>query len=113
MDENTLEAESNLGKRLKQIKKSEERYLLFKGDSIPVIAKLTIGRDKSNNIVIDDTMVSRWHAVIQKIKAAYFIKDLDSTNGTQVNGIDVPTDKYIKLKPGDVIHIGRTDFSFL
>ena len=113
MEENTLDAGSNLGKRLKNIIKSEKRFLLFEGNSIPIVAKITIGRDKTNSIVIDDTMVSRWHAVIHKIKDAYFIKDLESTNGTQVNRVPVPNDKYVKLKPGDIIHIGRTDFSFI
>ncbi|MBN2535807.1 MAG: FHA domain-containing protein [Spirochaetales bacterium] len=113
MEEDTLDAESNLGKRLKHIRKTEKRYLRFKGNTIPVIAEITIGRDKGNSIVIDDTMVSRYHAVIHKIKDFYFIKDLESTNGTRVNGILVPKDKHVQLKPGDIIHIGRTDFSFI
>jgi pSer/pThr/pTyr-binding forkhead associated (FHA) protein len=113
MEEDTLNVESNLGKRLKYIRKSEKRYLRFKGNSIPLVAEITIGRDKTNSIVIDDTMVSRCHAVIHKIKNVYFIKDLESTNGTMVNGALVPRDKYVKLKPGDIIHIGRTDFSFI
>ena len=84
--ENTIDGESNLGKRLKQIKKTEKRYLRFEGNSVPVIAEIKIGREKSNSIVIDDTMVSRYHAVIHKIKDVYYIKDLESTNGTRVNG---------------------------
>jgi pSer/pThr/pTyr-binding forkhead associated (FHA) protein len=111
MDE-TLHASSNLGKRLTKLRKSEKRCLLFKGNMIPIVTTITIGREKSNCIVVDDTMVSRFHAVIQKIKNAYFIKDLNSTNGTKVNGLNVPKDKYIKLKKNDVIQIGRTDFSF-
>ena len=47
-----------------------------------------------------------------RVCARIFIKDLESTNGTRVNGLDVPKEKYIRLKPGDVIQIGRTDFSF-
>jgi pSer/pThr/pTyr-binding forkhead associated (FHA) protein len=113
MEENTLDAGSNLGKRLKHIRIAEKRFLLFQGKTIPLVAMITIGRDKTNNIVIDDTMVSRHHAVIHKIKEAYFIKDLKSTNGTLVNNEIVPNGKYVKLKPGDIIHIGRTDFSFI
>ena len=113
MEENTLDAESNLGKRLKHIRIAEKRFLLFHGKKIPLVAKITIGREKANNIVIDDSMASRYHAVIHKIKDAYFIQDLKSTNGTQVNNIMVPKGKYIKLNPGDIIHIGRTDFSFI
>ncbi|MBN1699153.1 MAG: FHA domain-containing protein [Spirochaetales bacterium] len=111
MDE-TLHAESNIGKRLNKLRKLEKRCLLFKGNVIPIVTEITIGRDRSNCIVVEDNMVSRFHAVIQKIKNAYFIKDLKSTNGTKVNGVDVPKDKYIKLKKCDVIQIGRTDFTF-
>ena len=111
MDE-TIKHSSNLGKRLGKITKKETRCIMFKGKSIPIAAKITIGRAETNDIVIEDTMSSRFHAVIQKIKEAYFIKDLNSTNGTTVNNVDVPKDKYIKLNAEDVILIGRTKINF-
>lgn len=110
MDE-TIKGQSNLGKRLEKIKKIESRYLLFRGRSIPITAKITIGRSDDNDVVIDDSMASRNHALIQKIENAFFLKDLDSTNGTCVNDVQVPKDKYIKLNPRDVIKIGRTEFT--
>jgi pSer/pThr/pTyr-binding forkhead associated (FHA) protein len=110
MDE-TINHDSNLGQRLEKIKKTESRYILYRGNVIPIVAKLTIGRDKSNSIVLDDVLVSRFHAVIQKIKNAYFLMDLNSKNGTEINGKKVPSDKYIRIKPDDVIRFGRTDFS--
>jgi pSer/pThr/pTyr-binding forkhead associated (FHA) protein len=113
MDEITLDIESILGQRLKSIRKPEKRCLLFKNNIIPAATKLTIGRDKMNTIVIYDSMISRFHAVIQKINHAYFIKDLNSTNGTLVNGKKVPGDKYVRLNPNDVIQLGRTDLSFI
>jgi pSer/pThr/pTyr-binding forkhead associated (FHA) protein len=111
--EETLNNDSNLGKRLNKIKKSEARCILFAGQEIPLTAKITIGRDKSNKIVLDDVMVSRFHAVIQKIKNAYFLMDMGSKNGTEINGMAVPRDKYILIHPNDVIKFGRTDFSIL
>ena len=45
--------------------------------------------------------------MIQKIKDAYFIKDVGSTNGTFINGIRIPNEKYVKLNPGDKISIGN------
>jgi pSer/pThr/pTyr-binding forkhead associated (FHA) protein len=113
MKEITLDIESHLGQRLKRIRKPERRCLLFKNNTIPAATRITIGRDKMNTIVLQDNMISRFHAVIQKIQHAYFIKDLNSTNGTSVNGKKVPRDKYIRLNQNDVIQIGRTDLSFL
>lgn len=113
MEEITLDIESILGQRLKRIRKPEKRCLLFNNNTVPAATKITIGRDKMNNIVIQDNMISRFHAVIQKINHAYFIKDLNSTNGTSVNGKKVPKDKYIRLNPNDIIQLGRTDLSFI
>jgi hypothetical protein len=108
MDE-TCRIDSTLGERLGKIKKVEDMSLSFQGEYFPIVSKITVGRDKKNNIVLDDTLVSRNHALIQKIKDAYFIKDLKSTNGTLVNNVRVPEDKYIKLYRKDVVKIGRTE----
>jgi pSer/pThr/pTyr-binding forkhead associated (FHA) protein len=110
-EENTIISDSSLGKRLSKIPKKVGKYLLFQGKSIPLTAKITIGRAHSNNIIIDDHLTSRFHAVIHKIKSDYFLKDLCSTNGTFVNGTEVPKDKYIKLEGRDVIKIGRVEIS--
>jgi len=45
-----------------------------------------IGRAPSNQIVIDHPTVSAQHAVLLKTGASYSLKDLDSTNATQING---------------------------
>jgi pSer/pThr/pTyr-binding forkhead associated (FHA) protein len=108
MDE-TYKYNSKLGERLGNFKRSEIVGLSIQGKNYPIATKITIGRDKVNNIIIDDTLASRFHALIQKIKDAYFIKDLNSTNGTMVNGEEVPKDKYIKLYKNDVVKIGRTE----
>ncbi len=109
--EETIHGDSNLGKRLNKLRKTETSSIIYKGNVIPLTAQITIGRDKSNTIVLDDALVSRFHAVIQKLKNAYFLKDLNSKNGTELNGESVPKDKYIRIKPDDVIRFGRTEFS--
>ncbi len=111
MDE-TIRGSSNLGQRLGKLPKSESSFLVFGGKTIPLIARITMGRAENNDIVLEDTMASRNHAVIQKIKNEYFIKDLNSTNGTLVNNELVPKDKYVKLKMNDTIKIGRTELTF-
>jgi pSer/pThr/pTyr-binding forkhead associated (FHA) protein len=107
--DNTINIQSSIGKRLDQIKKTDSLSILFDGKKIPLVSVIKVGRDRSNDIVLDDKLVSRNHALIQKIKSDYFIKDLNSSNGTFVNKQKVPKNKYIKLKQTDVIRIGKTD----
>jgi DNA-binding winged helix-turn-helix (wHTH) protein len=47
---------------------------------------LTIGRDGANDIVIDHPLASRRHARLEHDAQGYFVRDLDSTNGTYVDG---------------------------
>ena len=70
---------------------------------------LVIGRDVDNGIMVADTGVSRHHAEIFRIGDKYFVKDLDSKNGTFVN--DEQTSLEL-LKNGDKIRIGQTEFAF-
>ena len=48
--------------------------------------KTTLGRRPYNDIVIDNLAVSGEHAVLQMVGADVFIEDLNSTNGTYING---------------------------
>ena len=64
---------------------------------------ITIGRASLNHIVIDNPAVSTQHAILARFDDSYRLKDLHSTNGTQVNGISI-TDA--ELKDGDKIQFG-------
>ena len=64
---------------------------------------ITIGRVPLNHIVIDNPTVSAQHAILARLDDSYRLKDLHSTNGTQVNGIGI-TDA--ELKDGDKIRFG-------
>jgi hypothetical protein len=69
-----------------------------------------IGREHENNLVIrDDTKVSRRHAEIVRQGVDYVIRDKDSSNGTYVNDARVTE---ATLKVGDVIGIGRRQYTF-
>jgi ABC transport system ATP-binding/permease protein len=72
--------------------------------------KLTIGRDVSNTVVIEHPAVSRFHAQIRLEQGNYLITDLDSTNGTFVNGQPIAASE--KLSVGDLIRIGASNFTF-
>ena len=80
---------------------------MFNNKKVDLVAKITIGRESDNTVVVDNKLASRHHALIQKIKDAYFIRDEDSTNGTFVNGVRIPSGKYVKLNRGDKITIGN------
>ena len=66
--------------------------------------RITLGRHQHNDVVLDMRAVSAEHAAIVTILHNSFIEDLDSTNGTQVNGQAV---KKHYLQHGDVIQIGK------
>lgn len=66
---------------------------------------LTIGREEGNPIQLNDDRISRFHLKIQEDQEKTVLTDLQSTNGTKVNG--EPVQLWI-LRPGDVISLGRT-----
>lgn len=66
--------------------------------------RITIGRRPHNDIVIDDLAVSAEHAVIVTVRNDSFLEDLNSTNGTQING--QPVKKHF-LQDGDVIELAQ------
>jgi ABC-type multidrug transport system ATPase subunit len=70
---------------------------------------LTIGRSSDNGLVLDLPVVSRHHAVIQRIGDHYEIVDLNSTNGTFVNGVRI---EQHRLVDGDEILIGSKPMYF-
>jgi predicted ester cyclase/ketosteroid isomerase-like protein len=67
-------------------------------------AELTIGRDDSASLKIEDRALSRAHARLTKSSAGYTLQDLGSTNGTYVNGTAVSG--VYTLVNGDVISLG-------
>ena len=67
---------------------------------------LTLGRDVSNDLVINDSEVSRNHARLTSQSGGYLIEDLASTNGTFVNGQRLIGPKL--LNSGDVVGLGET-----
>ncbi|HUN22978.1 MAG TPA: FHA domain-containing protein [Anaerolineales bacterium] len=70
--------------------------------------RISIGRDKTNDIVVDSPNVSRYHAMIERVGQRFRIKDLQSANGTFVNGAKISGDVW--LKPDDNIRIGSYRF---
>ena len=72
--------------------------------------KTTLGRRPYNDIVIDNLAVSGEHAVLQMVGSDVFIEDLNSTNGTYINGKAV---KKQLLTHNDTVEIGKYKIKFL
>ncbi len=66
--------------------------------------RMTLGRRPYNDIVVDNLAVSGEHAALQAIGNEYYIEDLNSTNGTFINGKKI---KRQILHAGDAIEIGK------
>lgn len=65
---------------------------------------ITIGREEDNAIQLNDERVSRFHAKVQEDGGRFILTDLESTNGTRVNGH--PIQMHV-LRIGDQVSIGR------
>ena len=66
--------------------------------------KITIGRAKGNNLVIDEKTISGEHCKITEENGQYFLTDLESTNGTSVNGEKISK---IALSTGQTVELGK------
>jgi len=72
--------------------------------------EIHIGRDPSNLLSINDLSLSRRHCALSRDDEGYKIRDLDSRNGTSVNGVSV---KETRLRHGDQISVGDSIFLLL
>jgi Protein of unknown function (DUF3662)/FHA domain len=84
--------------------------VMLDGVSYPLARDVTtIGRAKDCDIAIDDSSVSRRHAELRVDGDAVWIVDLDSTNGTEVNGRPI---ERARLEHGDRVVLGQTEARF-
>jgi pSer/pThr/pTyr-binding forkhead associated (FHA) protein len=85
----------------------------FEGMRHPLDADETIiGRSPTTDITLLDESISREHAIVSRdeTSGSYHLEDLQSTNGTKVNGKRV---RSAELAHGDEIEVGHTMFRFL
>lgn len=73
---------------------------------------ITLGREKSCEVVLGESAVSRNHARISQDGALCFLEDLGSAYGTQLNGQKLPSGEKRLLRNGDVIAIAQFDVTF-
>jgi pSer/pThr/pTyr-binding forkhead associated (FHA) protein len=70
-----------------------------------IITPFTVGREEGNPVQLNDERISRFHLKIQENEGKIVLTDLESTNGTKVNGETV---HLTLIRPGDLIALGRT-----
>ena len=102
------------GRPPSRVNPSARPWLEIGPDRYPLLGSLTgLGRDDSSDIILDDPGVSRRHSEIRVTNdgphLVTSIRDLNSTNGTYVNGDRITTSR---LEDGDRITMGRTSAIF-
>ena len=70
----------------------------------------SLGRELDNDITLDDLGVSRYHARISRRGSQFIVEDLNSANGTLVNGLPIVAPRV--LRPDDVIGVGSLTLTF-
>src|SRR5947208_14832065 len=88
-----------------QVLDGVDRGKVFKNLMPPV----TLGREEGNVLRLNDERVSRFHAKVQIDDDDFILTDLESTNGTRVNGMVV---QIRRLRFGDRLGIGRSVLLF-
>lgn len=73
---------------------------------------VTVGRRSDNDVVVDDSSVSRRHSLIMDTAGGFVVRDLNSTNGTYVNRERIGEGDYA-LKSGDLVRIGGSEITLL
>src|SRR5262245_34774275 len=87
--------------------KGSQSYFELVGD------RVRVGRSSDNDLALcDDSAVSREHAVLECFGSRWLIRDLDSSNGTDVNGTRLITGIQRALTNDDEIIVGRTRLVF-
>src|SRR6516164_7718938 len=73
--------------------------------------RYNMGRAGTNRIVLKDELCSREHAEVAFADGHWHLRDLNSLNGTRINGVPVEGDH--RLVPNDEIHLGHTTLIFV
>src|SRR5436853_2635756 len=98
-------AESAMKSVTFEVLEGVDKGRVFRDLPIPV----TIGREEGNVLRLNDERISRFHAKVQIDNGDVILTDLDSTNGTRINGHTV---QIRRIQAGDRVGIGRSILLF-
>ncbi len=82
------------------------------GKKIDLGRTISLGRHTGNNLILDDSRVSRYHARIQRRGEQFFVEDLSSSNGTFLGDRQLAPGILSELVDGDEIQVGTTCLTF-
>lgn len=86
--------------------------LSFKVREVYILDKdVKLGRSNDNEIILKDQFISKHHAKIAIDESQYFLEDLESANGTFLNGTRI--NDVVRLNNGDIIKLGQIEFIFV
>lgn len=93
--------------------------LINKKDSLPfkieeyysIEEEISLGRKGDNDIIIRDPYISKDHFQIIEDENEYYLEDLNSANGTYLNGDKIAD--VVRLKNGDIVKAGQVEFLFV
>lgn len=89
----------------------ENIFLVMADQLIPIRKTLTkMGRHPDNDLIVADSLVSRWHAHLLYEDSRFMVQDLDSKNGVILNGKKVGE---AEISSGDTITLGNTPLLFI
>ncbi|HEX6585819.1 MAG TPA: FHA domain-containing protein [Solirubrobacterales bacterium] len=83
---------------------------LSRGEHFDLFGGVSLGRSADADIRLDDRYASGIHARVFNRSGAYYVEDMNSTNGTLLNSRELHGEA--ELSPGDLIRIGDTEFRF-
>lgn len=77
--------------------------------------KYTLGKSENgvDGVIHISGMISRVHCTIYKMSDKYLIQDMNSTNGTKINGYTLNPEQYYYLNDGDVLSMSDVDFNVI
>ncbi len=97
-------------------KKEKEVYFYHLKTNEKIIVQkfpCVIGSDMEGvDICLSDVSISRKHAIIRYVQERFILTDLNSKNGTFVNGRPIPADREIEIHDNDVLRFSRNEFVF-
>ena len=109
MTRNELNAE--LAKSISASPAVAEAMLLQGGSKVSLKHLTRIGRSPDNDLILNDPEVSGWHAQIRQDESGFLLEDLQSSNGTFLNGARLGTPT--RLTSGALIKVGATQIQFV
>lgn len=78
----------------------------------PFTMGVTVGRLSTNDVVISDASVSRFHAWFQEERGEWWLTDADSKHGTTVDGRTLKPKERVKLHDGSAVLLGTVSLKF-